>query len=93
MSAENNAGLARKLYDAFNRKDYDHCLALVTEDVEVAFGGPACADLASCTTTGCRPASIANLPTFSRPPFCGPAAAPAHRDSPRRDFVCPISLP
>ncbi len=34
MSAENNAGLARKLYDAFNRKDYDHCLALVTEDVE-----------------------------------------------------------
>ena len=34
MSAENNAALARKLYDAFNRKDYDHCLALVTEDVE-----------------------------------------------------------
>src|SRR5579863_4834760 len=34
MSAENNAALAQKLYDAFNRKDYDHCLTLVTEDVE-----------------------------------------------------------
>jgi steroid delta-isomerase-like uncharacterized protein len=34
MSAQDNAALARKLYDAFNRKDYDHCLSLVTEDME-----------------------------------------------------------
>lgn len=34
MSAENNAALTRKLYDAFNRKDYDYCLASVSEDME-----------------------------------------------------------
>jgi steroid delta-isomerase-like uncharacterized protein len=34
MSAQDNAALARKLYEAFNRKDYDHCLALVSEDME-----------------------------------------------------------
>lgn len=34
MSAQDNAQLARQLYDAFNRKNYDHCLTLVTEDME-----------------------------------------------------------
>lgn len=35
MSAQNNAGIARKLYEAFNKQDLDSCLALATEDVEV----------------------------------------------------------
>ena len=34
MSAQNNAVLARELYDAFNRKDYESCLSLVSEDLE-----------------------------------------------------------
>lgn len=34
MSAQDNATLARKLYDAFSRKDYDYCLSLVSEDME-----------------------------------------------------------
>lgn len=37
MSAENNAQLARELYEAFDRKDYDHCLSLVTEGMETVF--------------------------------------------------------
>ena len=34
MSAQDNAALARELYDAFSKKDYDYCLALVSEDME-----------------------------------------------------------
>lgn len=35
MSAQDNAALARKLYDAFNNQNLDACLALATEDIEV----------------------------------------------------------
>lgn len=35
MSAENNAALAQELYDAFNRRDYEHDLDLVGRDMEV----------------------------------------------------------
>lgn len=35
MSTQSNAALARKLYAAFNEQDFDGCLALTTEDVEV----------------------------------------------------------
>jgi steroid delta-isomerase-like uncharacterized protein len=35
MSAQENARLARELYDAFGRMDFDRCLAMATDDVEV----------------------------------------------------------
>lgn len=35
MSAQENARLARDLYDAFNTMEYDRCLAMSTDDVEV----------------------------------------------------------
>jgi steroid delta-isomerase-like uncharacterized protein len=35
MSAQENAALARRIYEAFNKKDLDACLALATEDVRV----------------------------------------------------------
>lgn len=35
MSAQENAALARKLYNAFNKHDLEACLALATEDIEV----------------------------------------------------------
>ena len=35
MSAQDNAALVRKLYEAFNKQDLDSCLALASEDIEV----------------------------------------------------------
>ena len=35
MSAQDNAALARKLYDAFNNHDLNACVALAAEDIEV----------------------------------------------------------
>lgn len=35
MSAQENARLARDLYDAFSKMDFDRCLAMATDDVEV----------------------------------------------------------
>src|SRR5229473_3318065 len=35
MSAEDNAALARAVYDAFSKKDFDRALALANEDVEI----------------------------------------------------------
>jgi steroid delta-isomerase-like uncharacterized protein len=37
MSAQDNAALARAMYDAFNKKDFDRVLTWATEDVEIAF--------------------------------------------------------
>lgn len=35
MSAEDNAWLARELYEAFNDRDFDRALQIATDDVEV----------------------------------------------------------
>ena len=35
MSAQHNAEIARTIYEAFNKHDFDACLALASEDVEV----------------------------------------------------------
>ena len=35
MSAQDNAAMARKLYDTFSRGDLDGCLAMATDDIEV----------------------------------------------------------
>ncbi|HMR63918.1 MAG TPA: ester cyclase [Anaerolineae bacterium] len=35
MNADDNAAVARRLYEAFNRQDFDRCLALAREDIEV----------------------------------------------------------
>ncbi len=37
MSAQDNAQLARELYEAFNKNDLAKAVALATEDVEIAF--------------------------------------------------------
>lgn len=35
MPAQENAQLARNLYDAFSKMEYDRCLAMATDDIEV----------------------------------------------------------
>lgn len=35
MSAQDNKKMAQQLYEAFNKQDFDSCLAMATDDVEV----------------------------------------------------------
>lgn len=35
MNADDNAAIARRLCEAFNRQDFDRCLAPASKDIEV----------------------------------------------------------